>query len=136
MKLEPGLTFIRAQDADEVVRAAASENCPLYEFSTEGLWGTKAFFDAVRSTLPLDPPIVGSRSWDALSDSLWEGIHAKNCGRVAVLWRDATAFSENSPDDFRIAVDVLAEVAETLSDEALTVGRPTEVCVYVGRHGE
>ncbi|NJP99981.1 barstar family protein [Streptomyces zingiberis] len=99
----------------------------------EGDPGRAAFFDAVRRTLPLDPPLVGSGSWDALSDSLWEGIHGQRCERVVIVWPDAASFAEASPEEFRTALDVLADVAETLSDERATVGRPTELCVYIGR---
>ncbi|MFI1952512.1 barstar family protein [Streptomyces xinghaiensis] len=91
-----------------------------------------AFFDAARITLPLDPPLVGSRSWDALADSLWEGIHALERGRVVMLWPDAASFAEASPEEFRTAVDVLTDVAELLSDEKATTGRPTDLCVYIG----
>ena len=42
------------------------------ELSTAGGSGRKAFFDAVRSAAPLDPPVTSELSWDALEDSLWE----------------------------------------------------------------
>lgn len=32
------------------------------------------FFEAVRAVLPLDPPLVLNKVWDALSDSIWEGL--------------------------------------------------------------
>ncbi|WP_030544111.1 barstar family protein [Streptomyces albus] len=132
MKLTAGVTVIRPEEAHEVVRAAAAEDCLLFRLSTEGRAGRGAFFDAARRTLPLDPPVVGSRSWDALADSLWEGVHALERGRVVVLWPDAASFAEASPEDFRTAVDVLSDVAESLSDERAAVGRPTEFCVYIG----
>ncbi|KUH40741.1 MULTISPECIES: barstar family protein [Streptomyces] len=131
MNLEPGVTSVRTRDVGRIVEAAEAEDCPLYQFSTEDHRGARAFFDAVRHTLPLDPPVVGSGSWDALSDSLWEGIHTLHRRRVALLWRDATAFRDGSPEDFRIAVAVLADVVETLADPTATVGRPTDVCVYI-----
>ncbi|MGW8973523.1 barstar family protein [Streptomyces platensis] len=133
MNLEPGLTVIRPDDADSLIAAAAAEGCPLYQFSTHDQSGSEALFAAVRSALPLDPPVVGSSSWDALSDSLWEGIHSKKHGRVAILWTDATTFAEESPEDYRIAIAILTDMAESLSDETATVGRPTDVCIYVGR---
>ncbi|MFF8787763.1 barstar family protein [Streptomyces sp. NPDC015125] len=133
MNLEPGLTVIRPDGVDEVIKAAAAEGRPLYQFSTDDQAGSEALFDAVRGALPLDPPVVGSSSWDALSDSLWEGIHSKNHGRVAILWTDATTFADESPEDYRMAIAILRDVAESLSDETATVGRPTDVCIYVGR---
>jgi hypothetical protein len=132
MILQPGLTVIRPEDAREVVQAAAAEGCPLLRLSTENRSGREGFFDAVRNSLPLDPPLVGSCSWDALSDSLWEGLHAQQLDRVVILWTDATAFAEEDPDGCRTAVEVLADVAASLQEETATMGRPTQLCVYVG----
>ncbi|MEU4684313.1 barstar family protein [Streptomyces xinghaiensis] len=126
------MTVIGPEEAYEVVRAAASEDCLLFRLTTEGRSGREAFFDAARRTLPLDPPLAGSRSWDALADSLWEGIHTLERDRVVLLWPDAASFAEASPEEFRTAVDVLTDVAESLSDRHATVGRPTELRVYIG----
>ncbi|WP_327191389.1 barstar family protein [Streptomyces xinghaiensis] len=126
------MTVIGPEEAHELVRAAASEDCLLFRLSTEGRSGIKAFFDAARRTLPLDPPLAGSRSWDALADSLWEGIHALERDRVVLLWPDAASFAEASPEEFRTAVNVLTDVAELLSDDKATTRRPTDLCVYIG----
>ncbi|KNE81693.1 hypothetical protein ADZ36_15235 [Streptomyces fradiae] len=126
------MTVIGPEEAHEVVRAAASEDCLLFQLSTEGRSGREAFFDAARRTLPLGPPLAGSRSWDALADSLWEGIRALERDRVVLLWPDAASFAETSPEEFRTAVDVLTDVAVSLSDEHATVGRPTEFRVHTG----
>ena len=40
----------------------------------DGIKDRRTFFDGVRQVLPLDPPVVGHHSWDALSDSLWSGL--------------------------------------------------------------
>jgi hypothetical protein len=36
-----------------------------------GIADRAGFFTAIKSVMPLDPPLMGGRSWDALSDSLW-----------------------------------------------------------------
>src|SRR5437879_5934337 len=134
MNFKTGLSIISPADVDRIALIAADQGCPVYQISTGNRSGRGVFFDAVQESLPLDPTIHTSRSWDALSDSLWEGINSKNLGCVVIVWTDATAMAEGSPDDFETAISVLTDVARLLSDSNATVGNPTDVCIYVGRH--
>jgi hypothetical protein len=133
MELSSNLTTIDPEQADEILQQAARCNIPAYVISTDQRVGREAFFDAVRSSLPLDPPLMSSRSWDALSDSLWEGIRSLGANRVVVLWLDSSLFSKGAPRDFDIATSVLADVARSLADPEATRGRPVEMRIYIGR---
>lgn len=101
------------------------------ELSTAGGSGRKAFFDAVRSTVPLDPPVMSERSWDALEDSLWEGLFQLPDRRILISWLDASDYATESFEDYEAAMSVLASVADLLADEQATTGRPKDVDVYV-----
>jgi hypothetical protein len=90
-----------------------------------------SFFEAVRSTFPLDPPLMSDRSWDALSDSLWEGLHGMGQVSVVIAWPDAVAFCTAAPDGFATAIQVLADVADGLADQQATAGSPLTVSVFV-----
>lgn len=133
MELNSHLIIIDPERADEIKQNAVRHNIPAYVISTDKRVGREAFFDAVRSALPMDPPLVSSRSWDALSDSLWEGIRSLGANRVAVLWPDSSFFSEETPREFEIATSVLADVARSLADPKATRGRPVELSIYIGR---
>jgi hypothetical protein len=74
---------------------------------------------------------MSSRSWDALSDSLWEGIYRLDAPVVAILWTGASDLRRNAPDDFAIAIAVLRDVASSLGNENDTNGEPRQVCIYV-----
>lgn len=89
-----------------------------------------SFFDAVRATLPLDP-LVGSRSWDALSDSLWEGLYLHAGLRCAILWPGADTLAARSVGTFETALAVLADVAKLLADPVATCDHPKEVVILV-----
>ncbi|MEO8552435.1 MAG: barstar family protein [Kofleriaceae bacterium] len=89
-----------------------------------------SFFRAARDTLPLDPPAEGS--WDALDDSLWEGLYQLTSESILIVWPDADPMVRCAPEDFRIAEEILADVASSLADRELTVGRPKDVSVIVG----
>jgi hypothetical protein len=74
-----------------------------------------SFFEAVRQYLPLDPPLVSNRSWEALSDSLWEGISDLDSAKVALFFPGLQALALEHPKEFDLASQVLADVAESLS---------------------
>src|SRR5208282_6398864 len=76
MEFKIGLTRTGALDAEATRRQAEQSGYTTFMLPEKGIVDRVSFFEAVRTTLPLDPPLVGSRSWDALSDSLWEGLYS------------------------------------------------------------
>jgi hypothetical protein len=132
MELRRGLTIIDPSQAQEVRDEAARRDILIYVISTRGQAGRDVIFDAIRRALPLNPPILTSRSWDALADSMWEGIYLLNRPCVVVLWPDSSPFSEAAADEFQIALSVFEQVASELADVGFTVGRAVEACFYVG----
>jgi len=131
MKLQPGLVRTAELDVEETLRQADREGYTTFVLPTERIVDRATFFDAVRATLPLDPPLLGSSSWDAMSDSLWEGLHALPGRRIAILWPAARKMAEKAPSDFRLALAVLTDVANLLADVRATVGTPKELSVIV-----
>src|SRR5207237_6274213 len=89
------------------------------------------FFEQVRGDLPLDPPLIGSQSWDALADSLWGGIDSADASVVAIIWKGASDLRRNAPEDFAIAMSVFRDLASSLAKWEDTDGEPKKVCVYV-----
>ncbi|UOZ11023.1 SUKH-3 domain-containing protein [Amycolatopsis sp. WQ 127309] len=77
--------------------------------------GHDTFFAAVRAALPLDPPVPGSRSWDALSRSLYAGLRGLGAARVEIRWPDAERFAARYPEDSVPARAVLEFVAASLA---------------------
>lgn len=113
------------------VADSAGPDVVVIKLSTAGGSGRKAFFDAVRLTAPLDPPVVSERSWDALEDSLWEGLFQLPDRRILIAWLDASGYATEFPEDHAVAMSVLASVADLLAGELATTGRPKDVDVYV-----
>jgi hypothetical protein len=122
---------VSSEEIDGVLRAARERGVPTFSLSTGDGAGRDAFFDAVRDALPLDPPLVSNRSWDALSDSLFGGLHALGVDRVVVVWPDAPALCDASPTDYATAVSVLTDVSESMAEPKYTNNRPTELSVYL-----
>jgi len=91
-----------------------------------------SFFDACRATFPLDPPLYdGSRSWDALADSLCGGLDQLEVRRLVILWPAARAMETAASKDFEIALSVFEQVAGNLADERPSVGKPKQLMVLV-----
>lgn len=127
---EPGVRFVPDLEGDDAPEAAHRAGATSYVLP-RGVVDRARFFDAVRATLPLDPPLQGSASWDALADSLWEGLHQARARRVWIVWPGADAMARAARDDFALAVRVMASVIELLADASATNGRPTAVTFIV-----
>lgn len=132
-ELESGLREV--VDVEVARREAERAGYTTIALPATGVVDRESFFDAVRATLPLDPPIQSARSWDALSDSLWEGLHRNPAARIAIVWPNAHVMSAAAPVEFEIAVSVLADVASLLANVGATCGRPKQVAVFVERPG-
>jgi len=130
---ESGLVFVDRREIPFLVHNATQRGYRTYSISTAGGSGRVAFFDAVRAMQPQDPPVVSSRSWDALSDSLWSGIHSSDDENIAIIWDDSLRFSEDSPEEFNEACSMLADIAASLADPGFTAGKPKRMCVFVSR---
>jgi hypothetical protein len=90
---------------------------------------TDQFFEAVRQSLPLNPPLQSNRSWDALSDSLWEGLHGLNDRKIVIVWPDASRMKAAAPEAYSIATSVWIDVITMLADENATLGNTKEISV-------
>jgi hypothetical protein len=131
MEFKVGLSRIENLDVSSTRTEAERAGLATFVLPSNGIVDRASFFDAVRGTLPLDPPLLGSRSWDALSDSLWEGLRTHMAPRIAIVWPNTAAMAAGAGSDFEIALQVLADVANSLGDSGLTCGSSKEVVVLV-----
>ncbi|GAA4897232.1 barstar (barnase inhibitor) [Stackebrandtia albiflava] len=129
--LEIGVTLSGADDAAASMREAVDESFRVFPLEVRPESGVAGFFAAVRRGLPLDPPLHSDRGWDALADSLWEGLHSIDSGRVLIHWRKATGFRDTCPEVFDMCLEVLGNTAASLADRRATGGRTTHVTVLI-----
>ena len=69
----------------------------------------ESFFSAARYSLPLDYPISGKVSWDALDDSLSGGLIDINA-ECAIVWADADELLQKDPKAFGMCVQFWSDV--------------------------
>lgn len=128
---EPGLRRTGVVDLSRLRGSAEQESVTPFVLPTTGVVDGATFFDAVRASLPLDPPIVGSQSWDALSDSLFEGLLSCPHHRIAIIWQGTQVMAASAAADFEIALAVFADVAALLADPEVTGGATKQLAVLV-----
>jgi hypothetical protein len=129
--LRSGVHEVSAGVADAAAQEASRTGAQLFCVSRQETPSRAAFFDAVRAGLPLDPPLVGSKSWDALSDSLWGGLDALEASVVVITWTGASDLRRDAPEEFGIAMRVLRDLVTSLGSWEDTNGEPKQVCIYV-----
>lgn len=126
------MTIVDMQVANEACERATFCGVPIYELDTREESSKTALFHAMRNTLPLNPPLLGtSINWDGFADSLWEGIYELDASSVVIIWRDATSFKAHNVRAYQLMVSTLDHVAELLADPVATVGTPKVVRVFV-----
>ena len=131
MEFKAGLQRIAHTDIEAIRHQAEDAGFATFVLPSHGIVDRESFFEAMRATFPLAPPIVSSHSWDALSDSLWEGLHNHPALRLAIIWPNAGAMSNASAAEFDDALEVLADVAALLADARATQGRTKHLVVLV-----
>ena len=131
MEFKLGLHRTGVLDVEATRRDAERAGFTAFVLPTKGIVDRVSFFDAVRATFPLDPLLVRSHSWDALSDSLWEGLLAHSSERIAVVWQGTGAMAASAASDFDTALNVLADVATLLGDQRATGGGSKEIVILV-----
>ncbi|MCX5395334.1 barstar family protein [Streptomyces sp. NBC_00094] len=131
MVIDRGFHEVSGADIPGILDEAARQGVPVFTLATAGRTDKEAFFGAVREALPLDPSLGTFRMvWDALSDSVWGGLHELKSPRVVIVWPDARPVA-GAEGDFWIALSILRDVAASLAEARDTSGRPTQVSVYV-----
>jgi hypothetical protein len=117
-------------DVEAGARELTDRGCRVFVLPA-GIKDKRAFFDGVRQVLPLDPPVVGQHSWDALSDSLWSGLDGVDGSDIAIIWPGAAEMATTDPDDFEIAKSILSDLTESLADHEATVENVKQVVVVL-----
>lgn len=107
----------------------------VYVLSGTEISDRRSFFVACSRVFPLDPPLGGHDKWDALSDSLFEGLRSSPAGKIAILWSRADKLRTVLPDDYQVALGVFRDVADLLRNPKMTSGPTKTVCALVESEG-
>jgi hypothetical protein len=100
----------------------------------DGVDTAARFVDAVVSTFPLDPPLTPTTdSWNALDDSLGNGLLDIPERRIAILWPDSFRLAHADPESHAIALSILGDLPEVLRcGDWTNDGKPKETAIFLG----
>ena len=129
MTFSPGVHRIGKFHVESVRRQVERDGFVAFLLPSDGIIDRQSFFESVKCLLPLDPPLLGSQNWDALSDSLWEGLYLLSAKRIAILWPNTEAMEAHSPTEFQMALGVFVQVSRALADVQATVGDPKQLAI-------
>ncbi|WP_241244818.1 barstar family protein [Burkholderia ambifaria] len=126
---KPGIFVIGSIEArciaDELRRSGW-----LVIFLPESIASKSQFFDAIRDNCPLDPPLQGNRSWDALADSLWSGLDEVDNERIVIFWLGSNRLVAAEPDASVIATDIFRDLSVSLADSNVTASKEKTLLVF------
>jgi RNAse (barnase) inhibitor barstar len=91
------------------------------------------FFEAVKTAkLPLDAPLGPNYVWDALRDSLWEGLTTAPARDVVIVWQGWRDMSNANSRHFATALKILRDMCGEVADPDYLAGSaPTTLTVLM-----
>ncbi len=131
MKLQPGIHRTSNLDLDETKKQAEKTGYKTFVLPAEGILGKVSFFEALTTTLSLDPSVIDSRSWDGLADFLWQSLYELPSRQIAILWPNSQIMAFSAPAEYEIALSVFVEVVTLLMDSSATNEKPKAVAFVV-----
>jgi hypothetical protein len=125
----PGLYVIDSIEAKRIAEECGRDDW-LVIFLPEGVASMDQFFDAIRSTCPLDPPLCSNRRWDALADSMWSGLNELEQEKIAIFWPNSDCLKAAEPEAFAIATDILTDLCTSLADPNVKASSTKTLLVF------
>ncbi len=130
MKLQGGVVRVANADMSAVIRDAHAQRISTYTLAN--VTDRASFFDAIRAHLPLDPPLVSHRSWDALIDSLSGGLADNKARAFLIAWPHEEAWNPSALEDRDAAYSALESVAKRVGNVALPQGGTKQLTILIG----
>jgi hypothetical protein len=128
--LRAGVHRLSEADAVEVAREMAANGARVIFFPSN-IHDKASLITGIRATAPLDPPLASETNWDALEDSLWEGLRGLPENTIVIVWPSAIQMSKNSPTEYGVAEGIFADLATSLTSSATTGGTPKELIFII-----
>lgn len=128
MELKLGINFIKENEIAIVRQNAEQKKYKVYDINASC---KHTIFENIKSKLPLDPPLVSNHVWDALLDSLFEGLSLEKSDEFLLICHETHEYKINHPSDYVIFLDVLKSVSDGLFDSENTAGNPKNLYIIM-----
>jgi hypothetical protein len=127
--LKEGLHRLTTVEAEQEIESAARQGARII-WLPSNISDKASFVEEIKTSAPLDPPVT-TPNWDALEDSLWEGIHSVTEESIVIVWPNAELMNARDPAEFAVATSILESLTRTLSSSTVTLGTPKRLCVIL-----
>ncbi|WP_175481862.1 barstar family protein [Marinobacter zhejiangensis] len=114
MNLPPGLIKISSSQFEDVQWKEYLSEVDEIVIDGKGIVSKENIIDAIRANFPLDPP-VESYNWDAISDSLWEGMDSKYRDTVVVIKGGLDFLKRNDFESYKVVMDIFSDISGSSS---------------------
>jgi hypothetical protein len=108
------LNAVATDDLDDLLGALAADDITPIRFDGSGVTDKDSFLARADIDLPR-PEDLHPHNWDALADTLWNGLAATEGAMLAIVWTDADRMAHGDLQDFLVAVDLLVTAARSAS---------------------
>ncbi len=105
---------------DHVTAALSDQGFAVVRFDGDGVTDKASFLERADRDLPR-PADLHPHNWDALNDTLWNGLDDLGQPAIAIVWTDAQQMVAGDLQDFLTAVDIMAGVARSVDASVLLV---------------
>ncbi|ACD24905.1 barstar family protein [Clostridium botulinum] len=124
MKLLNGICCISSKDNSYVYKDLEDTGYNMHNIKGNDIKSIEDLFKWFKKELPQDPPLSGRVNFDALVDSLWGGFDYQGKEKVAIIWTNPMKLIKKDKDRFRILIECLKELTETLTLEEYGINKP------------
>lgn len=125
------VNFINKCCSQEVEHTLQAHGFRIFKLDGARTVSAESFFLAVKESLPLSPDLSGRVNWDALVDSLFEGLSEQQEQKFSIVWSDVDAMLSRNVSDFFWAVHSLYQVALDLNSPRSGLKKTVELTVVL-----
>jgi len=126
--IKNGFFLLPESEAEKVISECELQHWKIFKLPGN-LSSKSEFFDGVRLTLPLDPPLASNRSWDALDDSLWSGLDSLLDENILIIWPYVNNMRLNWVRDFEIIREIFSDLTKTISNDEFNNGSNKNIII-------
>ncbi|HHJ14476.1 MAG TPA: hypothetical protein ENJ79_08910 [Gammaproteobacteria bacterium] len=130
--IRPGVYSVDAQLAEAMLNLSNSTNdWVLFQVDCSKVSDRNTLFKCLCAALPMNPLIHSDRSWDALSDSLWGGLHDVRKDKVLIILRGAKNLKSHLSKEYQKVIEIFGDVANTLTKKQYAGEKVKSVSIFL-----
>ena len=121
---------IATQDLERLTGLLERQDFLVIRLDGTNVTDKASFLKQAEADLPR-PTDLFPHNWDALADTLWNGLFDLKANQVALVWTQAQRLAHGDLQDFLDAIRILSDVARQVMDGANSFPRPLTMLLFL-----